>query len=98
MNLDQVVSIESLCNHSAIEPTYFNHLTEYGLIEMITNDDIQYIHLEQVSEVEKIIRIYHELHVNMEGVDIVFDLLRKIVELQDELSRTHNRLCLYEDS
>lgn len=98
MNLEHVVPIESLCIHYALEPTFFKHLTEYGLIEIITNDEIPYISIEQVSEVEKIIRIYHELHVNMEGIDIVFNLLKKIVELQDELARTRNRLSLYEDS
>ncbi len=42
------------------------------------------------------IRMHHDLEVNPEGIDVVFNLLQKIERLQKDLNTTKNRLRLYE--
>jgi hypothetical protein len=42
------------------------------------------------------IRMHQELDVNIEGIDVVFNLLQKIDGLQNELTALKNRLRLYE--
>ena len=48
-------------------------------------------------EIEKMIRMHQELDVNIEGIDVVFNLLQKIDSLQKELANVRNRLRLYEN-
>ncbi len=43
------------------------------------------------------IRLHHELNVNIEGIDVVFNLLEKEKELREELIALKNRLKLYEN-
>jgi hypothetical protein len=71
-------------------------MTAYGLIEISLFDNQPAIALERIADVEKIIRLYHDLEVNMEGIDVVMNLLQKISDLQFELSKAQNRLQLYE--
>ena len=40
--------------------------------------------------------MHQELDVNIEGIDVVFNLLQKIDDLQNELISVKNRLRLYE--
>ena len=40
--------------------------------------------------------MHQELDVNIEGIDVVFNLLQKIDTLQKELTALKNRLNLYE--
>lgn len=96
MNTEHYVSIEHLCVHYQVERTLFEHMTANGLIEISLFDNQPAIALERIADVEKIIRLYHDLEVNMEGIDVVMNLLQKISDLQFELSKAQNRLQLYE--
>jgi hypothetical protein len=77
--------------------SFFNDLNEMGLIEIQEIEEIPYIHNDAIYEIEKIIRVHHELEVNLEGVDVVLNLLKKIDSLQKELVAVRNRLLLYEN-
>ena len=43
------------------------------------------------------IRLHNELNVNIEGIDVVFNLLEKEKELREELNALKNKLKLYEN-
>jgi hypothetical protein len=60
-------------------------------------EQVHYIHQDSIYEIEKMIRMHQELDVNIEGIDVVFNLLQKIDALQKELVNVRNRLRLYEN-
>jgi hypothetical protein len=68
-----------------------------GLIEVEELDQSFYVQQDKITVIEKMIRLHHELEVNVEGIDVVFNLLARIKDLQNELMITKNRLRLYED-
>jgi len=96
MNTENFIPLNKLCKHYKVEMSFFNNLSEIGLIDIITIKQYQYIHYDKINEIEKMIRMYHELDVNIEGIDIVFNLLKKIEDLQNELISVKNRLRIYE--
>jgi hypothetical protein len=67
-----------------------------GLVEIEIIDQTQFIRQDQISDLEKILRLQNELNLNLEGIDVVFNLLKKERELQNELIALKNRLRLYE--
>lgn len=97
MNTENFIPINTLCQHYKVEINFFHNLNENGLIEIQLVDDIQYIHKDSIYEIEKIVRMHKDLDVNIEGIDIVLNLLQKIDALQTELHKVRNRLLLYEN-
>ena len=97
MELKDFIPIVQLCEHYSVEVSFFNELHEEGLISITTLEQTSYLHQDKISDVEKMIRIHQELNINTEGIDAVFNLLQKIDSLQNELSKLHNRLRLYEN-
>jgi hypothetical protein len=97
MIIDNLILISTLAQHYKVEITFFFDLNELGLIEITTIEKSQYIHQKQMVEIEKMIRMYNELEVNIPGIDVAFNLLQKINSLQKELISTKNRLRLYEN-
>lgn len=95
MNIENLIPVPALCIHYEVEMSFFNNLSEMGLIEIKTIKDTQYIDTD-IYEIEKIIRMHQELAVNIEGIDVVLNLLQKIDDLQNELNSVKNRLRLYE--
>ncbi len=97
MNIENLIPIPALCIHYKVELSFFNNLSEMGLLEIKTIEETQYIHPDAIYEIEKMIRMHQELDVNTAGIDVVFNLLQKIEDLQNELISTKNRLRLYEN-
>lgn len=97
MNTSHLIAIQTVCTHYKVEMSFFNKLNDMGLIEIVTIKESPFIYRDKMHEVEKMIRIHHELDINIEGMDIVFNLLQKIEALQNELLDVHNRLRFYEE-
>ena len=97
MSIENFIPLNTLCLHYKLEISFFNTLNENGLIEIQLVDEIQYVHKESIYEIEKIVRMHKELDVNIEGIDVVLNLLQKIDALQTELLKVRNRLLLYEN-
>ena len=92
MSTKNLILLNNLCTHYNVEISFFNSLNEFGLVEIISVEEVQYIHLNKITDLEKMIRIHQELNVNIEGIDVVLNLLEKIEELQNELIITKNKL------
>lgn len=97
MNTENFIPIATLCTHYHVEMSFFDNLSEVGLIEIESIEESHYIHAERIGEVEKIIRMRKDLHLNPEGIDVVLNLLQKMNRLQNELVSARNRLRLYEN-
>jgi hypothetical protein len=97
MKTDKLLRLEDLCVHYEVEHTFFMHLSEAGLIEITIINNTHYIHPDRINDVEKMMRLHHDLELNIEGIDVVFHLLQKIDCLNTELVSVRNRLLLYEE-
>jgi len=97
MKIDNLIPLEELCRHYEVEMSFFTGLNEYGLIQITTIEQTFYFPKDEIDRLEKMIRMHHELEINFEGIDAVFNLLNKIDDLQNELSALKNRLMLYEN-
>jgi len=96
MNSENFISLEKMSSHYQLEVSFFSKLKEIELIEIILIEDVPYIHIDNLSELEKMIRLHTELELNLEGIDVVCNLLQKITDLETELQMVKNRLRLYE--
>lgn len=96
MAQQELILIETLCTHYEIEVSFVDSLSSLGLIEIMTVEQTRFIPEDKISDLEKMIRIHQDLEVNPEGIDVIFNLLRKVDDLQSELAATKNRLRRYE--
>ncbi len=91
------IEVKAICSQYEVEYSFVHSLSEIGLIELQIIEEHPYLHQDQVGDLEKMIRLHTELHVNLEGIDVVFNLLKQEQHLRDELIALKNRLRRYED-
>jgi hypothetical protein len=96
MNKGKMIPANEFCASHNIEITFINSLQEAGLIEVITINETEYIHESQLNGLEKIVRLYYELDINLEGIETVTHLLQRINDMQNEIMLLKNKLRLYE--
>ncbi len=98
MASQELILIEKLCIHYQIEYSFFDALENIGLIKIETVDQNKCINQDKIGDLEKMIRLHTELNVNVEGIDIVFNLLKREMALTEEIKALKNRLSLYEQN
>jgi chaperone modulatory protein CbpM len=86
------------CTSHNIGFSFISSLQKTGLIEIITIKETGYIHESKLKELEKFVRLYYELDINLEGIETITYLLNRNNELQEEIRALRNRLRLYEDN
>jgi len=97
MDTRNLIPVQQFCERYEIEFSFINSLNEFGLIEITYIKKNQFIALEKIQEIEKMIRLHHELGINLEGIDVIYNLLEKVSNLNDEINRLKNRIEFYED-
>ena len=97
METRDLILIEHFCANHELEFSFIDSLHQFGLIEVIIHEDNKYIHQEQLNDVEKMMRMHYELDINMEGIDVISHLLKRMNSLQKELIETQNKLRLFKD-
>lgn len=98
MENEDLLPVELLCSHYNIEISFITSLTEFGLLEITTVEETRYLYKTQIKDLEKLIRLHYELDINMEGIDAISHLLRRVDNLHEELTALKNRLRLYENN
>lgn len=97
MGKKHFIAVRTICSMYNIEYSFVTALNEFGLIQLEMTEHNSYIHQDQLRALEKMVRLHDELHLNMEGIDVVFHLLQKEERLRNEVMALKNRLRLYED-
>ncbi|HLF44867.1 MAG TPA: chaperone modulator CbpM [Chitinophagaceae bacterium] len=95
MQSKQLIPVHELCIHYQIEQSFIFSLKEAGLIEVITVEETICVPLNQLPQLEKMIRLY-EMDINPEGIETITHLLNRIQEMQKEILMLQNRLNRYE--
>jgi|SRR5659263_222244 len=97
MKNEHMISAAEFCDCHHIEISFIDSLKETGLIEIATIEEMTYIRESQLNDLEKIVRLYYDLDINIEGIDTVINLLQRMQNMQHEIALLKNRLRLYED-
>ena|SRR6218665_225377 len=96
METEDLISITRFCEYHQVEFSFVNALSEFGLVSFVNVEEINYIPLEEVRNIEKMIRLHYELDINIEGIEAISHLLNRVNTLQAELNQLRNRLEFYE--
>ncbi|MDR7370794.1 chaperone modulator CbpM [Flavobacterium aquidurense] len=96
MSSKNLIQIKQFCIYHEIENTFITELHNYGLVEIIIEEEDEYLQPEQLPVIEKMIRMHYDLKINLEGIDAIYHLLNKIETLQQNLTATQNKLRLFE--
>jgi hypothetical protein len=96
MQTDYLIAVDKFCANHNIEISFISSLQQNGLIEITTIKEAEYIDPDQLLQLEKIVRLYYELDINLEGIETINYLLQRIETLHNENLRLRNKLRLYE--
>lgn len=96
MEQRELISATDFCTMHNVEVSFIQSLGETGLIEIETIEETGFIPVNQLPQLERMVRLHNELDINIEGIDTINHLLTRIMELQEEVMTLRNRLRFFE--
>ena len=96
MTQDFIIADEFCASHR-LEISFIHSLKDHGMIETVFVDQSLCIHTEELPRLEQIVRLHRDLDINLEGIEVINDLLQRIDEMQNEIAQLKKRLDFFED-
>jgi chaperone modulatory protein CbpM len=96
MNIKNLIPANEFCIHHNIGVSFISSLHENGLIKITNIKETSYIHKNQLPELERIMRFYSELDINLEGIETIIYLLNRINKMQNEINELKNKLSMFD--
>ena len=96
METELLIALDEFCTVHNIEISFIYSLQESGLIEIIKIRDANFIEADHLHQLEKFVRLYYELDINLEGIETINYLLERISSMQDEINSLRNKLRVYQ--
>jgi DNA-binding transcriptional MerR regulator len=92
MKKDQFISIQDIADFCHVAVDVLQEWAEDGLITISVREKSQGIPADEVGEIRRIARLYKELGVNREGIEIITAMRSRILELSREAARLRHEL------
>ncbi|MFV0590017.1 MAG: chaperone modulator CbpM [Draconibacterium sp.] len=96
MTSNELVSIKQVKIHHNLDDGFMERVESCQLIEFVFKESEKFMYVEQLPVLEQIIRLHFDLQVNMEGIDVITQMLKRMDKLQQTIQHLENRLRLYE--
>ncbi|MHB9056852.1 MAG: chaperone modulator CbpM [Paludibacteraceae bacterium] len=94
MNDDKLLYSECLKIYD-LDKSFVDSLSEFGLINIVFEQEQQYVECKELEYLEQFVRWHHDLDINVEGIEALHHMLQRIYSLQDEISQLRNELAFY---
>lgn len=95
--MSEKISREELVKIYNIEITFFDELVDSGLLSIQTENEIRYVMYEDLPVFEKFTNWHYDLEINLPGLEVIHDMLRKMDDLKQKNRELMNKLSAISD-
>jgi chaperone modulatory protein CbpM len=97
MPTEDMVPANEFCIHHNIELSFIYSLNQSGLIEIITVEEKIFVPVSQLNQLEKLVRLYYDMDINLEGIETITYLLQRMNDMQQQITYLTNRLSMFKN-
>jgi hypothetical protein len=97
MGKPDFIAIVDLTVVYEVDLDFFNAIIEQELLQVHEIGGVIHVHSADIGTLEQILRLTNELQINLEGVDVILNLLKRVQLLEAELAETKHRLKFLEE-
>ena len=96
MQTEEMVAADEFCIHHNIELSFIYSLKDSGLVEVTSIGEKIFVPVSQLGPLERLVRLYYEMDINLEGIETITYLLQQMNDMQQQIVQLSNRLSMYD--
>ncbi len=93
----KLLSAEDCCAYYNINFSFLELLHEHNLIEFVHINEQRYLHLDTLKSFEKLMHMHYDLDINVEGIEVINNLLLHVSTLHQQIGHLKSKLNIYEE-
>ena len=97
MPTTNLIAANEFCVYHNIELSFIYSLQQSGLIEVTVEEEKLFVEEDQLPQLEKMVRLYQELDINLEGIETITYLLQRMQGMQQQIVALENKLSMYKN-
>ena len=94
--MQDLIIIDEFCASHQLEVSFIHSLKDHGMIETVFVEQSLCIYADELPRLEQIVRLHRDLDINIEGIEVINDLLSRIEQMQSEITQLRKRLDFFE--
>ena len=98
MEQEELISANEFCIHHNIQLSFIHSLQDYGLVETVVIEENIFLRRDDLDLLEKIVRLHYDLDINLEGIQTITHLLKRIQTMQEQIVHLTNSLKAHDDN
>ncbi len=95
MRNEQLISADEFCNSHQIEISFIYSLNDWGLVQITKIEEKSFIDLDQLNQLERMVRLHYDMDINLEGIETITHLLLQADQMKNEIARLKNEIHFY---
>lgn len=96
MAREKYILVSHYIRNSQIEDSFVQRLNEFGLITFEEKKNDYFIDEVDINEIERMFRLHNDLGINLEGLDAIKQMLKRLRRIEKEMDLLQKKLRLYE--
>jgi chaperone modulatory protein CbpM len=96
MPTTDLIAANEFCIYHNIEMSFIYSLQQSGLLAITVVEEQLYVPATELPQLEKLVRLYYEMDINLEGIETITYLLQRMNDMQQQIVQLNNRLSMYE--
>jgi DNA-binding transcriptional MerR regulator len=85
------ITIEEFSNQFGIQQELIQEFMDFGLVTIYRQQEGECLMADDTEHVARLIRLYRDLGINKEGIDIILSMRDQLIQLHDELNKLRNK-------
>jgi DNA-binding transcriptional MerR regulator len=81
----KLLDIAETCRRLGVQPADIEAMEEEGLITLAAAQDGKALPSDQLDRLEMIVRLQHDLGVNLPGIDVILEMRRRMIRMRYEV-------------
>lgn len=86
------IKITEYCENEKIETSFLFELNREGIVRLEKREESEYIDTHDLPEVEMFARWHYDLGVNLEGIDAMRHMVKRMKKMQKEIRELERKL------
>jgi chaperone modulatory protein CbpM len=86
------IAIEEFCSYHGVEVMLVREFADFGLVQLHKAENQEFVPDEEVSRLERMLRLSQELGVNLEGIEVILQMREELKQLRREAAQLRYRI------
>jgi hypothetical protein len=81
------ITIEEFSNQYGVQQELIREFMDFGLVNTYQQQEAECLSAKDTEYVARLVRLYRDLGINKEGIDIIMSMREQLIRMHDELNR-----------